>query len=163
MIKYVRETKAGKSISAYVILKGGKQVGTCLVHFSDGGTCLVNLFQSDKAAERSAAAAKNAKRTARDYCFQSASAGGYGYDKFTSALSGMWFDGHELSDHCGKNKKPPKGCTVFPRDAKPPRGYRFANFISGERNDGQEGFLDCYRMQGFEYLRDIGYEVIQAI
>ena len=71
MTKYVTDTKAGKSLSAYVILnKKGQHVATVRAHFSDGGTCLVNVH-CDKDG------------------FQRATAGGYGYDKFTAALSGL--------------------------------------------------------------------------
>ena len=71
MSKYVRETAAGKSISAYVIMKGARHVATVQAHFSNGGRCLVNVWHTD----------------GRE--MQHASAGGYGYDKFTAALSGL--------------------------------------------------------------------------
>lgn len=121
MSKYVSETAAGKSISAYVILnKKGEHVATVKAHFSNGGTCLVNVHD-DKAG------------------FQSAKASGYGYDKFTKALSNCTIDGHELSDHCSTKSapKPPKGRKTFPSDYKPRKGYSLANFtsvsVSGER------------------------------
>lgn len=187
MSKYVRETKAGKSISAYVILKQGKEIASVLVHYSDGGRCLVNCFQRDAAAKRCAAArnkinkvdkAKNPGRgnDPRDFYFQHATAGGYGYDKFTAALAGLWIDGHELTDHCGRSVKPPKGRKTWPHGAKPPRGYSFANYHSEfltfgfetkkHKNPnyiGEEGYTSCYRLQGLKYLEAIGYTVIQAI
>jgi len=195
--KYVSDTKAGKSVSAYVILnRKGEHVATIRAHFSDGGNCLVNVFD-DKAG------------------FQAATAGGYGYDKFTAAISGLSVDGHKLSDHCGTDgaPKPPKGRKTFPRDYKAPKGYSLANWCSLSRKTGctlyrdhwinlacdalgiprdrpnltdsqwesiqekvyeiekawresddcEQGFSDCYRLSGLDYLRAIGYRVIQAI
>lgn len=197
MAKYVSETKAGKSISAYVILdKKGNHVATVKAHFSDGGACLVNVHD-DKAG------------------FQSASASGYGYDKLTSALSGLTIDGHEMSNHCSRDgaPKPPKGRKTFPHDAKPRKGYSFANYTAISRETGntiyrdewikrayaelgiadasddvknerwdevaakahdletawrksddcEAGYSDCYRESGLDYLKAIGYRVIQAI
>lgn len=128
--KYVTETKAGKSISAYVILnKSGKQVATVRAHFSDGGTCLVNVW--DNATPE----------------MQHATASGYGYDKFTSALSGMTIDGHSLSNHSSRDgaPKPPKGRVTFPRDYKPRKGYSLANFAHVSKATGGRLYIDHWR------------------
>ena len=195
--KYVSDTKAGKSVSAYVIMsKKGEQVATIRAHFSDGGTCLVNVFDHGVG-------------------FQAATAGGYGYDKFTAALSGLTIDGHKLSDHCGTDgaPKPPKGRRTFPRDYKARKGYSLANWtriskatgrayyrdhwlnlacdalgIPRDRtgmsdsewdsvadkarelelaweasDDCESGWSSCHRLSGLDYLKALGYRVIQAI
>jgi hypothetical protein len=197
MSKYVNETAAAKSLSAYVILNPkGQHVATVKAHFSNSRRCLVNV-----------------------HCFkdgfQHATAGGYGYDKFSHALRGMTIDGHAMTDHCSRDKapKPPKGRHTFPRDYKPRKGYSLANFgrvskATGGRfyrdhwqnlacdalgvardmeglTDGQlaaiamraneleanwiasddceAGYSDCYREAGLDYLKALGYRVIQAI
>jgi len=136
MTKYVSDTKAGKSISAWVIFKGKNRIATVKAHFSDSGVCLVNVHDG-KAG------------------FQYARASGYGYDKFNSALSGMTIDGHVMTDHCEGRYKPG---TVFPRGSKCPKGYSFANY-SAEKG----GYTSCYREAGLDYLKARGYTVAQAI
>lgn len=171
--KYVSDTKAANSISAYVIMKGTRHVATVTAAFSRDGTCLVNVRQDDNGAQRSA---KSSGKNVDTLRFQHSSAGGYGYDKFTAALSGLWIDGHKLTNHCGGSKKPPKGHKVWPSDAKEPRGYRFANFQSQyitfgfdpEKHEnphfqGEEGWESCHRIEGLKYLEAIGYTIIQAV
>lgn len=163
--KYVHDMEAGKSISAYVILnKRGEHVAT--VRAFHGQSTLVNVWNhTSKAWARCVKARKlkgTSERTAHDlYAFQHGRAGGYGYDKFTAALSGLIIDGHEMTDHCGGRLAMLKGLTLFPRDFKVPPGYALANFH--RRDDGTEGYMDCYRLQGLEYLKALGYNVITAI
>jgi len=189
--KYVRDTKGGKAIRAIVILdKRGKYVAKVQAHFSDnpnGSVCLVNIWQTEKAAQaclktqmREEIKAKRAKpssmpiedfgRAAYDrFSFQHGKAGGYGYDKYTAALSHLWIDGIRLSDHCGEQLKPPKGAKVFPRDYAAPKGYRLANFVSAKNCESRglppetEGYTSCHRDSGLDYLKAIGYQIIEAI
>lgn len=189
MTKQVRETAAGKSISAYVILNPkGEHVATVQAHFSDGGTVTVDAWSmgGDKSAEKIARAmgyeidaegrlASGKHKGEWPYKvanLQQGRAGGGGYDKFTAALSGMVIDGHRMSNHCEGGKKPPKGRKAWPSDAKPPKGYSFSNYrthgynAAGERVElaaEEQGYASCYRREGFEYLRALGYTVIQAI
>lgn len=137
MTKYVEETKAAKSISVYVILnRKGEHVATVQAHFSDGGTCIVNV-RDDKAG------------------FQYGRAGGGGYDKFTAALRGMTIDGHKMTDHCGERLPKPRGKSYFPNTYKPRKGYRLANGASfmvetGERvnaYDWRDKALDQWRAE----------------
>ena len=161
MSKYVSKTKAGKSISAYVILKGKRQVATVRVHYGDTGRVLVNVWQDSDAYTRSARKAgyKVSDREAHDlFAFQYASAGGGGYDKLTAALGGMWIDGHKLTDHCAVQKIPPKGSCVFPVGYTAPKGYTLANWRSDKA-----GWGSCFRLSGLDYLKDRGYIVVQAI
>ena len=131
--KYVRDTSAEKSISVSVIFKGPRFVATVQTYHGDS-TCLVNVWQDAESAKRSVDARNKAgnpfpeiKYETPGY-FQHGRAGGYGYDKFASALSGLNIDGHEMTDHCGGRLKLPKGQLCFPRDFKAPKGYHVANF-----------------------------------
>lgn len=195
--KYVSDTKAGKSVAAYVILNPkGKHIATVKAHWSDSGVCLVNVHDFNGE-------------------FQHATAGGYGYDKFVSALSGMTIDGHAMSNHASNEgaPKPPKGRKTFPSDYKPKKGYSLANWtrISKETgytiyrdewikrayaalgienesddvknarwddvnamafdlekawvnsDDCETGYSSCFRESGLNYLKALGYKVIQAI
>lgn len=192
-MKHVRETTAGKSISAYVILNPkGEHVATVQSHYANGGTVTVDVWNiGDKATLKTALAmgysvdekghlidAKGVNMGLYPYCvagLQQGRAGGGGYDKFTAALRGAVIDGHKMTDHCGESRKPPKGRKTWPRDAKAPKGFRFANWIDGSRKahdgsrmyphipEGESGYASCYRESGLEYLKAIGYRVIQAI
>jgi hypothetical protein len=158
MPKYVSDTSAGKAISAWVILRGSREVATIRVFY--GNSCLVNVFQGTEAVARCAKAVKMTTegRAAYDrFGFQRASAGGYGYDKLTAALSDLMIDGHLLTDYCGASKKRPAS-GAWPYKTKAPRGYRFANY-----SEEAGGYTDCYRIQGLDYLKAIGYRVLQAI
>lgn len=178
-MKYVSECAAAKQVSAYVILNPkGEHVATFRAFH--GSTVVVNVFNITTAAQvRSLRAAWTpAVRAVHDkgntaqgaiekaahdkYSFQRGTAGGGGYDKVAAALSGMIIDGHKMTNHCGASLPKPKGATVFPRDFKAPKGYHLANFKRG--GDGQaEGYMSCYRQQGLEYLKALGYQVIYAI
>ena len=184
MAKYVSDTAAGRSISAWVIMRGSRQVAIVRAHYGSSRV-LVNITQDDKAAERSekAAARDGVKfKAVQDWGspmgFQQGEASGYGYDKFASAMRGLYIDGHRMCDHSSRYgaPKPPKGRKLFPTDYQPPKGYSLANYIgkeigvgfSGERSpnpryEGEEGYSDCYRRENLKYLEANGYRVIQAI
>lgn len=156
-MKQVRETKAGKSVSAWVVLKRHRHIATIQAHYSDGGTVIVNVFNHGK------------NRSAEKLPFQSGHAGGYGYDKFTAALAGLEIDGHKLTNHCQVNRKPKTG--LYSREATAPRGFQFANFTHKKWNGDKEielpvdqcGYADCYREPGLKFLEAVGYQVISAI
>ena len=162
MVKLVSETKAGKSISAYVIMQGYCQVATVRAHFGDTGRVLVNVWQDNDACMRCAEATGmevDPREACERFAFQHASASGHGYDKFTAALAGLWIDGHQLSDHCAVEMVPASADTgVWPAGYTAPIGYTLANW-SGER----AGWLNCYRLPSLDYLKDRGYAVVQAI
>ena len=151
-MKQVRETKAGKSVAAWVVLRAdGTHVATVQAHYSDAGAAQVDVWNFD---------ATNPTRVRMDaakaYGPQQGRAGGYGYDKLVAALSGMEIDGHRLTDHCGESLPLPEGMDHFPEGYKAPAGYSLANWTS-------EGYRDCYRLACLEYLQALGYRVIQAI
>lgn len=157
--KYVHDTAAGKSISAWIILDpAGEHVATVRAFY--GQSVLVNVWNHTREAQRRCAVARGtSEREAHDaYHFQYGRAGGWGYDKFAAALSGRIIDGHEMTDHCGGRHPLPEGMKLFPRDYPVPDGYSLANWD----REGQ-GYMDCYRMEGLRYLSDIGYHVIPAI
>lgn len=139
MLKQVRETAAGKSIAAYIITKGRRHVATVHAHFSDGGMCSVDIFDNHVLTYQGRA-------------------NGYGYDKFTAAISGAVIDGHKITDHCGTSQKLPRGLDHFPRDFKPRKGYTLANW-----RKGSDGWSSCFKKAGLDYLRGHGYTVTQAI
>lgn len=170
MAQYVNDTKAGKSISAYIILdKKGKLVGKILASFTDtslGGRCLVNVFDWTPEAE---ADYETNKRT-----FQQATRNGCGYDKFTSALDGLTFGPYVLSDHCSSDPATKAKIdklmadynlamdreqdTVNWNDRAKKIGVSFANW-SRECNR----WTSLYKESGIKYLEAMGYQVVQAI
>ncbi len=149
-----REMKAAKAVGCYVIMKGARFVAKVQTHRSAAGVMQVDVWQDYKAATRSTKAAGRATLMV----YQSARAGGGGYDKFTACLAGMWVDGHKLADHCGESLKPPKGSTVFPFGFKTPKGYTLAN-----PGLEIEGYRNCYKQAGLRYLEALGYNVIEGI
>lgn len=187
--KYVQDTAAAKSVSAYIVTdKKGAFVAKIQAHYSNSGRCLVNVFDTEEG-------------------FQSASAGGYGYDKFAAALSGLKIAGHKMSDHCGTEGVPkmPKGRKTYPKDFKVKKGYTLANWCSisketgarlapnhfrveaekllppgsdfgtidkmsfqmerdwRESDDCESGYGSCFRLPGLDYLKALGFNVFQAI
>lgn len=75
----VRDTKAGRSIAAYVVLKEGKEIATVQFHYGDSGTVRVDVWLPFSLE------------------FQG-KAGGYGYDKASAAISGCKIEGYEIVD-----------------------------------------------------------------
>jgi len=217
MATQVRETSAGKSVSAFVVLKRGKHIATVNAHFSNGGRvsvdvwnvgdnattrCLESALNTGVLTEAQFAKAVTASQTKRDwgqnqdhesfaaydlFGMQQGSAGGYGYDKFAAALRGLWVDGVRMADHCGTDSESEKLLAAYGRDCKRheqreeiegqavrvyytfPDGFQkrwddkakrmgahFANFNGGK-------FRDLYITAGLDRLRNMGYDVIQAI
>lgn len=174
MSKYVHDSAAAKSISAYVVMKGARLVAKVTAHYGNSRV-LVNVWQEPAAYLRSAIAAKGlgpnatppTDREAYDaFQFQHGSASGYGYDKFTAALAYLYIDGHRMADHSeswGK-PKPPRGRRTYPTDFKAPKGWQLANFVRADRSqDGSEGYASIFRKDGLKYLEARGYTVIQVL
>ncbi len=119
-MKYVRETAAGKSISAIVILRGARHVATIQAHYANSGGVRVDVWQTDqRALERCAAAHARAfgpGALADDFMHQQGHASGYGYDKYAAALSGLWIDGIQMADHCGRDRKTDRLLARYHRD-----------------------------------------------
>lgn len=84
-MKQVRETTAARSIRAIVIMRGKRHVATVQAHYGNSRVS-VDVWHTDGTP------------------LQQGSASGYGYDKFTAALSGLTIDGHKMTDHCGARK-----------------------------------------------------------
>lgn len=148
-MKQVRETAAGKSISAYVVLNAsGAYVATVQAHYSDGGTCTVNVWDRNKP-------------------LQEARAGGGGYDKFTAALSGMYIDGHRLYDSStsdiatGTIMAAYHDGTLSYEDARAELGALGAHFTNWMHATGR--WESTYFIPGLDRLKALGYTVIKAI
>lgn len=204
MAKQVRETAAGKSISAYVVLnKKGNHVATVNAHFANSGAVTVDVWNLGDAAcgaslstalktgalsqqqlQRAIAAAPDyyLDHGAREqwaasdlFGLQQGRAGGYGYDKFAAALSGLIIDGHTMADHCGTVPEAEKArarllksyqaTALTGRDARQAAelkaaklGARFANWDADKQHYGSLFFAP-----GLERLEKLGYRVISAI
>lgn len=205
MAKQVRETTAGRSVSAYVVLnKKGEHVATINAHYASGGTVSVDVWNHGNAparcwsaalacgalSEKAAEKAREDVRRARDWVpadsvdewaahdmfgLQQSRAGGYGYDKFTAALAGLWIDGHSMADHCGTVREDEKKRARLFReyvrahdsgasdrrewDQKAERiGCQFANYSTEAGR-----YMSLNFRAGLTRLADLGYKVIQAI
>lgn len=170
-MKRIYETAAGRQLTVYVIMRGARHVATVRIHHGNP-TVTAEISQDAEGCKRSEAAwAKMMKRepggvdaAQTRWGLQSKKASGYGYDRTIMALSGLWVDGHRLTDNCEVSAPEPKA-GHWPRDAKPPRGYHFANPkpMDPEKPQGPWVYTDCYRIAGLEYLSAIGYRVILAL
>lgn len=108
---------------------------------------------------------------------QKGTAGGYGYDKLTAALSSMTIDGHSLTDHCGQDETSAKLLKAYGKarkdgedgkkveDKARKAGYSFTNWTSvgGYQPNDWDGYQSCYREPGLDYLRAIGYQVLDIL
>lgn len=198
MAKRVRDTNAGQSISAWVILnRRGREVAH--VQAYHGNSVTVDVYTiGDEAVARNMVAMGTLKKgdplpygTAKERAaydrahVQQGTAGGYGYDKLTAALSGLYIDGVRLMDHCEHNE--PGTVRLYARylkdyDARGIQmaddddtarafreewekkaqkiGARFANYGIGERT---RAWGSLYPVSGLERLEMLGYRVIRAI
>lgn len=166
MSKRVQDTKAGQELSAWVVInKKGEFLSRIQAHYSSRGTVTVNVENMDGSG------------------MQIGRASGYGYDKFTAAISGLNVAGVEITNHCGDQlKKPRKG--YFTKDHKLPRGYRLANYTLFDTRTKQRaqiderspegkaliesgvivaGYGNAYRDGGLDILRAYGLRLIRAI
>ena len=128
-MKQVRETAAAKALQVFVILRNGLIEATVHVHYSKYGVCTVDVWG----------------KTSLEF---QGKASGYGFDKFTSAITGAIIGGIPITDHCsGGNKIPfPEGEKIYPIGFEPPKGYFLANGVEG-------GFSSCYRESGLDVLK----------
>lgn len=163
MSKYVYDTAAAKSISAYAIMKGTVLIAKVTAHYANSGNVLVNVAQWGESVIKSYnthAGTKlktkpedyesyDAYRKATDICesfqFQHKMRGGMGYDKFAAAIGGMIIDGHRIADHCGNSLSPKKKDNgLFPRGFKSPKGFTLANYIERSAATGKRMNIDSF-------------------
>lgn len=135
-MKSITETKAGKSLTVHVIYKGDKYIGKVLAHYSDSGACTVEAYDGNKLIHQ------------RKAC-------GFGYDKFTSALSGAIIEGHKITNHC-EVRLPLPEAGYFPEGFQAPPGYHLSN-------REERGWKSCYKISGLDYLKNFGYTVIHVL
>lgn len=183
------------AVSAQIVLnaKGAHVATVQTLYPRDGaGRLIVNVFNTERGLDGCCAAAhcwaaivamktgkeNGYKEQARElWGNQSATAGGYGYDKRTAALAGLVIDGHTLADNCGnvpeaaaaKDRlmkaylaQPVKGGVVPYRETydwigkAAKLGARFANW----RGDT---YTSLHFEPGLSRLEMLGYTVIEAI
>ncbi len=148
-MKRVTQTAAGKSISAYVILKKGKEVANVQAHFGNS-VVTVDIW-------------------AQGMELQQGRAGGGGYDKFTAALSNAVIDGIKLNDHCGTNEETEKILSLYhsgklsEKAAKVKAAKIGASFANYGMLGKKKKYGSLYLLSGLDKLKAIGYTVIQAI
>lgn len=144
-MKQVRETAAGKSISAWVVLKDGKQVAQVQAHY--GNAVQVDIW------------------AAPEWNLQQGRATGYGYDKLTAAMSGMIIDGVKIYNHSVSDKvltdildqyKAGKLDEQRFRRELSKVGAQCANWENGR-------WESVFYISGLDRLKEMGYTVIQAI
>lgn len=102
----ISDTRLGQNVSAWIILKEGRQVAKVHALHRPSNT-LVNVF---------------------DY-----TQSGWQYSRggdLNSALSGCIIDGHVLVDDCEVKLYPPEGQKDFPLDFPLPDGYQLYNFVN---------------------------------
>lgn len=155
--KQVRETSIGKSISAYVVLRNdGRHVATIQAAFLDSGNVMVDVWGPHSLEHQG-------------------KAGGYGYDKFTAALSGAEIDGNVIYDHSVGNyetdvtPKYPELSSLMARynnsfDNKSIDWQEKAKSIGASFANWKDGkYHSLYFISGLERLTALGYKVIKAI
>lgn len=156
-MKQVRETAAGKSISAWIILnKDGQHIATVQAHYSNGGVVTVDVW--DKST-----------------LIHQGKAGGYGYDKFTAAISGAVIDGVRIYNHSVTSDETAAELASF-TDAllkgdwdtrnylieyiRKMHGMESANWVS---KDGKSYPTSMHYIDGLDRLTAMGYKVLKAI
>ncbi len=143
----VRECAAARQISAHLVCK----------KMSDG--CLKIIATVHFALYRSGRVRCDVWNEKTGTLSHQGVAGGYGYDKKTSALIGAEIDGHMCYDHCGQLHVLPEGMEAFPHKYIVPEGYHLANW-SPQKN----GWEQCYRYAGLDFFRHHkGYTVEDVI
>lgn len=157
--KYVRETVAGKKIRAYVVLNSEREL-VATVNCYDGDSTILNIFQTEKAACRSASRAGG---TVEDMLFQAQKSMASGTSKEAEVYDGCWIDGHRLYGHSGKDEDTVQvladidGYDVSVYRARARKiGARCANYVDGLPTS-------CFYLPGLERLAALGYVIHQAI
>lgn len=165
-MKQVRETNAGKSISAWVILKNGVHVATIQAFYGDSGQVSVDVWHTAPIVDGSFPE------------LQQGYASGYGYDKFTAALAGMTICGVLMTDHCATNDQTFELLKQY--QIKVTRAQRRGNSTERIENryktiaatigarfsnwDAEKGYwTSLYLTSGLDKLGGFGFNIIQAI
>lgn len=161
-MKQVRETAAGRSIAAFVVLNPkGQHVATVQAAYMDSGTVMVDVWNMRDS------------KTQTDGP-QQKKAGGGGYDKFTHALNGMMIDGHRLYDHCGTStasttlllmyhKAMDRRRTSSVQEVQDKWNTRVAAKGMSFSNFKDDRYDSLFHLGGLDSLEAMGYTIIRAI
>lgn len=142
MTKLVRDTKAGKSISAWVVLDcDNNLVATVQAHYSDSGGVMIDIYSYNVESSHGP--------TLRGV--QHGKASGYGYDKLTAALAGLEICGIRFMDHCET------------KDGNMVAGPGMADVDGANWSAEKDDWGSHYYKPGLERLVALGFRVIQAI
>lgn len=153
-MKQVRETKAGKSISAWVVLdKKNKVVANVQAHYSDSGAVTVDVWTPNGE-------------------LQQGRASGWGYDKTVAAMRGIIIDGITLTDHCGEDEASKRllkryikaaGAGEINRETQKNWGKKAAKMGARFANWSDRHYNSLHIEAGLDRLASMGYRVLTAI
>lgn len=169
-MKYILESAAAQQISAWAIInKKGERVARVLALYPKDG------------AGRVTVEVHHIHRVGVEFVkIQQGTACGYGYDKFTAALSGLTIDGIKMMDHCQRDDKAKRLEAQIHKLAKNEQitqdeaqakarkiGAVVANWWA-MRDDRAAGVKDgekcrVYTISGLEQLTAKGYTVWQVL
>lgn len=163
MTKKIRDTAAAKSLAVHVIMKDGDHVGTVQAHFSMHGVCTVDVWSRKNETDTYLSLTRQGRAT------------GYGYDKFTAALSGAVIDGKVIFDHgdgCSETREllhRYKAIAIEWQGSQHEAfeaeaiaiGAIFANATEG--TNGQSSYSALHMIGGLDRLTKLGYTVIKAL
>lgn len=167
-----------------VLSKKGELVAKVHARYGSGGAVQVDIHQYGEPAKKTAATLGlplGEYGEAPDAAtLQQRKAGGYGYDKYAAALSGMVIDGIRLSNHCGTDKATERLLKRYSREVDAGKsngsdevwrerakkiGARFANWNGPSGYGGAKvpRYVSLHRLEGLAYMEAMGYRVIEAL
>lgn len=149
-MKKVTDSKAGQSISAFVVIDPkGKLVARVHAHYGDSGRVQVDCYDWGKSGKG----------------LQQGSAGGGGYDKFAAAFRGMVIDGHVMMDHSSTDDESKAVLDRYQSGELTEQNvrdqYPWMSLVNWSTEEGR--YTSLYVEPGLDQLKRRGYIVVQAI
>ena len=135
----IRDKKAAKDLSVFVIIKDNKLVAKVLFHYSDSGTVICNVFDNNGLSHVG-------------------KAGGGGYDKTTSSIAGAVIEGITIYDHCEKAE-----ITKEIEDLSYEEAKKVIDNLGMSISNYNGVKFDVYFKSGLDRLRDFGYKVYHVL